>query len=69
MRPISVLNGMRRWLERIVPDMINRNLSNIDPDNQFVFIVGQSNMCAIESAVKYAQSAIFHESIATEVSI
>ena len=63
---------MRRMLERIVPNMINRNLSNTDPDisdNQFVFLVGHSNICPIESAVKYAQSAIFHAAIATEVSI
>ena len=63
---------MWKMLERIVPNMINRHLSNTDPDildNQFVFLVGHSTICAIENAVKYAQSAIFNAAIATAVSI
>ena len=63
---------MRKMLERIVPNMINRDLSNTDPyisDNQFVFLVAHSTICAIEYVVKYAQSAIFHAAITTAVSI
>ena len=45
---------------------------NTDPDisdNQFVFLVGHSTICAMENAVKYAQSAIFLASISTAVTI
>ena len=38
-------------------------------DNQFMFLVEHSTICAIENAVKYAHSAIFLAAIATAVSI
>ena len=71
LRPISLLNKMRQMLERIVPNKINTHLSNTGPDisdNQFGFL-GPSTICAIENAIKYAQSVIFHTTIATAVSV